>query len=143
MTLLARTGFRGAAEFFLNTTYSVDHAAEAAALGTAQVASGAAGRAASEAARNAEVEVRRTYRAWQAAIETVGIQRNAVRLAERERDLASLRLARGLGNTLEVVAAEASLLEAQTALIGAELDRAALAIDLRRVVGVLPDGPWW
>ena len=66
----------------------------------------------------------------------------AVGLAERERALAELRLDRGLGDTLDVVAAENSLLDAQTALIGAELDRTVLALDLRRAVGTLTEGQW-
>lgn len=126
----------------LGSTYSIDRAAGAAAVGTARVASGAAERAAMASARQIEADVRRTYRLWQAAIATVGIERGAVDLAERERTLAEMRLERGLGDTLDVVAAENNLLQAQTGLIGAELDRAVLAIDLRRAVGALDEERW-
>jgi outer membrane protein TolC len=126
----------------LSSTYSINRAAGTAAVGTARVVSGAAERAAMGSARQIEADVRRTYRLWQAAIATVGIERGAVDLAGRERALAEMRLERGLGDTLDVVAAEGNLLEAQTALIGAELERTALALDLRRAVGSLHEGQW-
>jgi outer membrane protein len=126
----------------LSTSYSIDRAGEAAAASTARVASDAAARAAEEVALGAEADIRRSYRAWQAASASVEIERNAVELAQRELDLANLRLARGLGDTLDVIAAQDSLLQAQTTLTEAELDRGLLAIDLRRAAGLLQDGLW-
>jgi outer membrane protein TolC len=58
-------------------------------------------------------------------------------VAQRELRLAELRLERGLDSTLDVVAAQNSVLQAQNALIAAELDRMVFALDLRRAVGAL------
>jgi outer membrane protein TolC len=131
------TGLTGGWHVGLNTTYSLDNASQSAAAASAQVAAGAATHAARDAEARAAADVRQAYRVWQTAIATVAIERQTVSLAERELALAQLRLDRGLGDTLDVVGAQNSLLQSQNALIAAELDQTVLALDLRRAVGLL------
>jgi outer membrane protein TolC len=121
----------------LSTSYSLDRSAEAAAAATARVSVSAAERAAHDMEQRVAAEVRQVHRQWQTAIDTVAIQQHATELAERELRLAELRLQRGLASTLDVVDAQNSLLQAQNALIAAELDQMVFALDLRRAVGAL------
>jgi outer membrane protein TolC len=131
------TGLTGGWHVGLNTTYSLDNASQSAAAASAQVAAGTAAHTARDTEEHAAGDVRQAYRVWQTAIATVAIERQTVSLAERELALAQLRLDRGLGDTLDVVGAQNSLLQAQNALIAAELDQTVLALDLRRAVGLL------
>jgi outer membrane protein TolC len=131
------TGLTGGWHVGLNTTYSLDSASQSAAAASAQLAAGTAAHAARDAEEHAAADVRQAYRVWQTAIATVAIERQTVSLAERELALAQLRLDRGLGDTLDVVGAQNSLLQAQNALIAAELDQTVLALDVRRAVGLL------
>jgi outer membrane protein len=121
----------------LSTSYSLDRSAETAAAAASRVSVNAAERSAHDAEQRIAAEVRQVHRQWQAAIASVAIQEHAVELAQREVRLAGLRLERGLSSTLDVVAAQNSLLQAENALIAAELDRMVFALDLRRAVGAL------
>jgi outer membrane protein TolC len=121
----------------LTTSYSLDRSAEAAAAAASRVSVSAAERAARDAEQRVTAEVRQAYRSWQTAMATIAIEQEADTVAQRELRLAELRLERGLDSTLDVVAAQNSVLQAQNALIAAELDRMVFALDLRRAVGAL------
>ena len=65
------------------------------------------------------------------------LHRHSLDLAERQRDLATMRYERGLADNLEVVDAENSVFQAQSALIGADIDRAVSVLSLQRATGAL------
>ena len=121
----------------VSTSYSLDRASENAAIENAAVAVDSASVAVLALEQQATAQVRALYAARQTAEATVAIHREAVDLAIQERDLAALRYERGLAGSLDVVGAETSLYQAQTALIAAELDQLIFALDLRRAVGCL------
>jgi multidrug efflux system outer membrane protein len=122
------------------TAYALDRSAELASAETARISVDAARRTVAETEQRVAAEVRQTYRAWQTAGTTVTIQQRGLDLAQRELRLAELRFERGLASSLDVIDAENSVLQAQNALIAAELDRTVLALDLRRATGVLEIG---
>lgn len=124
----------------LSSSYSLNRAAEVSAFESASIAELAAVRSAHEVAQRVTAEVRQVHRQWRTASTSLAIQDQAVALAERELELATLRYERGLGSSLDVVSAEANLLQAENARIGAELDRRVFSLDLRRVVGQLDPG---
>lgn len=121
----------------LTTNYALDRSDQVAAAGNASVSLRAAQRSALDAERRVEADVRRAYRGWIRSRETIDIQRKTVDLADRQVRLAQLRFERGLASSLDVVEAENNLYQAQTALIGAELERALAALALERVTGTL------
>jgi outer membrane protein TolC len=123
-----------------STAYTLDRSAEIAAADTARISVDAARRAAEQTEQRVAAEVRQSYRAWQTAGTTVTIQQRGLELAQRELRLAELRFERGLASSLDVIDAENSVLQAQNALIAAELDRTVFALDLRRATGVLDMG---
>jgi outer membrane protein TolC len=121
----------------LRTSYALDHRVESASAASADLSTQAAWRDVRELEVRITAEVRRLFRAWQAADNAVTIQEETMRLAEREAQLAELRYERGLASRLDPVGAETSLLQAQNALIMADLDRRLYALDLQRAVGRL------
>jgi outer membrane protein TolC len=124
----------------VSTAYALDRSAEVAAAETARISVEAARRAAEQTEQRVAGEVRQSYRAWQTAGTTVTIQQRGLELAQRELRLAELRFERGLASSLDVIDAQNSVLQAQNALIAAELDRTVFALDLRRATGVLDMG---
>ncbi|MCC7416373.1 MAG: TolC family protein [Acidobacteria bacterium] len=119
------------------TNYALDRSEQIAAAGSAAVSLAAAERGAGDARRRVETDVRRAYRGWMRSRETIDIQRKTVELAERQVRLAQLRFERGLSTSLDVVDAEDSLYQAQSALIDAELGRALALLALERAAGTL------
>jgi outer membrane protein TolC len=126
--------------FGVTTNYQIDRADERAAAASAAVTAAAAVRASAETDRAVAMEVRRAYRAWARTADTVAIQRASVDLADKQRRVASLRYERGLASSLDVVDAENALFQAQSALVGAEVERVLGGLVLERVAGRLrPD----
>jgi outer membrane protein TolC len=82
-------------------------------------------------------EVRRAYRAWTRTLSTTEIQSKAVVLAERQLRLAQIRYERGVAGNFDVIDAENNLIQAQSGLIGAQVERALAGLILQRVVGTL------
>jgi multidrug efflux system outer membrane protein len=121
----------------VSTSYSLDRASENAVIETAAVSVDAASRAIAQLEQRVAADVRALYSAWHTSAASIVIQRDAAQLAAQERDLAQLRFERGLASSLDVVAAETSVYQAETTLIAAELDRKIIALDLRRAVGRL------
>jgi outer membrane protein TolC len=124
----------------VSTSYSLDHSDQTAAAATAAVSSRAAERAAQDAERAATDEVRRAHRAWTRTASTVAIQTKAVALAEQQLKLAQIRYDTGVAGNFDVVDAENNLLQAQSGLVGAQVDRALAGLTLRRVTGTLDPG---
>ena len=121
----------------LTTNYVLDRSDQVAAAGHAGVSLKAARRAALETERRVEADVRRAHRGWARSGKAIEIHRKTVDLADRQVRLAQLRFERGLATSLEVVDAENNLYQAQSALIGAELERALAVLALERVTGAL------
>jgi outer membrane protein TolC len=124
----------------ITTNYALDRAEQTAAAGTASVSLRAAERSAADTERQVEADVRRAYRSWSRSADTIDIQRKTVDMAEKQLRLTTLRYERGLATSLDLVDAETNLYQAETALIGAQVDRAMAALTLERVSGGLdPD----
>lgn len=121
----------------LGTTYSFDHATDAAAAGLAQVAVRAAERGVSETEQRAIIDVRRATRASARAADVLALSRTSLDLAGQQRELATLRWERGLADNLEVIDAETRVFQAQSALIAADIDRALAFLTLQRASGAL------
>jgi outer membrane protein len=121
----------------MSTSYTFDRSVGAAAAGLADVAVRSARRSVTEAEQRAVVDVRRALRAVARANDVIGVLRNSLDLARQQSTLAAMRFERGLADNLEVVDAETSVFQAQTALIGAELDRAMSVLYLQRATGAL------
>ena len=121
----------------VTTSYGIDRADQSAAVGIAAVGLRAAQRSATDTERRVEADVRRAYRAWSRSRETIELQRRTVDLAEKQLRLTTLRYERGLASSLDLVDADGLVYQAQSALIGAEVDRALAALTLERVSGGL------
>ena len=127
------TGWR----YGVSTTYALDRAQESAGYARAQIGLRSAERAALELQQRADVEVRRAYRAWLRAAQTIAIQEKAMNLAQQQLRIAQLRYERGLAGNFDVVDAEAGMLQSQSALIGAQVERAMAGLTLKRATGTL------
>ena len=121
----------------VTSSYSMDRTVAETQAASAAVSSRAATRNALEIERRVEADVLQAHRAWQRAEAGVRIQEKAASLAEKQRQLAQLRYDRGLAGNFDVVDAEASLLQAQSSLIAAQIDRALATIAVRRATGTL------
>lgn len=131
------TGWR----YGVTTSYDLDRSDQTAAHATAEIGVRAADRQALDLQRQVGAEVRRAHRAWLRAAQTIELQRKAADIAERQLRIAELRYERGLAGNFDVVDAENNLFQAQSALVGAEIDRALAGLSLKRVTGTLrPDG---
>jgi outer membrane protein len=126
--------------FGVSSSYALDRTDETAAAATAAVTVRAAERNAEDFERRVADEVRRAYRAWRRTLTTVAIQSKAVDLAERQVQLAQIRYERGVAGNFDVIDAENNLFQAQTGMIGAQVERALAGLTLRRVSGAIdPD----
>jgi len=141
-----RRGFGSAADYFtglngwrvgLSSTYALDRRQESATAATAAIGVREAEHAMADAEQRAVAEVRRTSRALLRTADTVELQRQAVQLAEQQRDLAAFRYERGLADNLEVVDAENAVAQAKAAVLAAEIDRTLTFIVLERASGAL------
>ena len=121
----------------LSTSYTLDRSTETAAAAQAQIALGAAVRSADDMARRISSEVRAAHRAWQRAKSHIEIQRQATGIAQKQLRLAELRFERGLDGNLDVIDAENNLLQAETSLVGAQIDRVLALLTVRFATGTL------
>lgn len=121
----------------LTTNYALDRSDQIAAIGSASVSLRAAQRTALATDRRVEADVRRAFRAWARSAATIEIQRKSVDLSGKQLRLAELRYERGLASSLDLIDAENNLYQAQSAFIGAEVERALAALTLDRVSGSL------
>jgi outer membrane protein TolC len=124
----------------VSTSYSLDRSDEAAAAAAAAVSSRAARRDSLDTERRVADEVRRAFRSWARTLTTCDLQSKAVALAERQLRLAEIRYDRGVAGNFDVIDAENNLFQAQSGLVGAQVERALAGLTLRRVTGALdPD----
>ena len=121
----------------VSTSYSLDRSDEAAAAAVAAVSSRAAQRDSADTERRAADEVRRAFRSWARTLTTFDLQSKAVALAERQLRLAEIRYDRGVAGNFDVIDAENNLFQAQSGLVGAQVERALAGLTLRRVTGSL------
>jgi outer membrane protein TolC len=121
----------------VSTSYPLDQSATAAAAATADVGLLAAERNVIETERRVAADVRRAHRGWTRAAGTIAIQRKALDIAERQLRLAELRYERGIADNFDVVDAEHQVLQAQAALIAAEIGRELAGLQLLRAMGTL------
>jgi outer membrane protein TolC len=124
----------------INTAYGLDRSTERAAAATVELQIGDAQRNARTVEQQIAMDVRRLSRAWTSARAAVTLREQALGLARRQREIAMLRLERGLATSLDVLDAESTVLNAETALAGARLDRLIDEISLRRAAGLLTIG---
>ncbi len=127
------TGWR----YGVSTTYALDRSQESAGYARAQIGLRSAERASLELRQRADVEVRRAYRAWLRAAQIIAIQEKALTLAQQQLQIAQLRYERGLAGNFDVIDAEAGVLQSQSALIGAQVERAMAGLTLKRATGTL------
>jgi outer membrane protein TolC len=118
------------------TTYSLDRTGRSA-VAAADIATRASQRAVEELEQQVVAEVRRAHRAAGRAEATIAIQSRAVELARQQLRLAELRYERGLAGNFDVIDAETSVFQAESALIAAEGARELAALELELAVGTL------
>lgn len=121
----------------LSTSYGLDRSDAQAGAAIAAVSVHAAERAADDVQRRAADEVRRAFRGWTRTFNTTEIQGKAALLAERQLRLAHIRYERGIAGNFDVIDAENNLVQAQSGLIGAQVERALAALMLQRAAGTL------
>jgi outer membrane protein TolC len=121
----------------LSTSYGLNRSDAQAGAAIAAVSVHAAERDAQDTSRRAADDVRRAYRAWTRTRNTMAIQSKAVALAERQLRLAHIRYERGVAGNFDVIDADNNLLQAQSGLIGAQVERALAGLTLQRVAGTL------
>jgi outer membrane protein TolC len=121
----------------LTSRYSLDRADSTAAAGVASVSVRSAEQSLRDLERRVAADVRRAVRARDRAGETAAIQLKAVDLARRQLRLAELRYERGIAGNFDVIDAESNVLQAETALIAAEIDKVLAELTLARVTGTL------
>jgi outer membrane protein TolC len=121
----------------LSTSYGLDRSDAQAGAAIAAVSVQAAERESQDTDRHAADEVRRAHRAWTRTLNTAEIQSKAVALAERQLRLAQIRYERGVAGNFDVIDAENNLIQAQSGLIGAQVERALAGLTLQRVAGTL------
>ena len=121
----------------LSSSYGLDRGDAQATAAMAAVSVRAAERDAQDTDRRAATDVRRAHRAWARTETTAAIQSKAVELAERQLRLAQIRYERGVAGNFDIIDAENNLIEAQSGLIGAQVERAMAGLTLRRVTGTL------
>ena len=121
----------------LSSSYGLDRGDAQATDAMVAVSVRAAERDAQDTDRRAATDVRRAHRAWARTETTAAIQSKAVELAERQLRLAQIRYERGVAGNFDIIDAENNLIEAQSGLIGAQVERALAGLTLRRVTGTL------
>ena len=121
----------------LTTTYTLDRPTQSATTARAEVSIETARRAVADAERAVAADVRAAHRAWQRAEGTIALHDQAVTIAEKQLRLAELRFERGLDSNVEVIDAETSLLQAQSALTASRIDRALTRLVLARAMGAI------
>ena len=131
----ARSALPDGWQVALTSSHTFDRSSGTAAADRASVSVDAAERAVRDVEQQIAAEVRRAHRAWQSATAQISLQRNALSLAERERQIAAIRAERGLATSLEIIDAHLTNLRAEQVVIAADLDRIVKAIELVRAIG--------
>ncbi len=124
-------------DFFLATSYPVERSLDRAAKAVADLDLAARERAVRQRELEIDSEVRLLARELARTRKSVELQRQAVEVAAQQRRLADLRYQRGLASNFDVVDAEASLLQARSALVGLLASYQVALLDLKRATGLL------
>ena len=122
---------------FVSASTPLDRTVEAAAVRTAAIERNRRVRARDTLRRRIAQEVRRALRLQQRLANRLGNAAVTVEFAEREAELAELRFQRGLSNNLDVVNAQAALLNATTRRLAVLADLAVARLALRATLGIL------
>lgn len=122
---------------FFSVSTPLDRTVESAALQTAVIERNRRARDRDALRRRIAQEVRRAVRLQQRLANRLGSATVSVEFAEREVDLAALRFQRGLSNNLDVVNAQANLLNATSRRLGVLADLAVARLDLLATLGTL------
>jgi outer membrane protein TolC len=121
----------------LSTSYQLAHAAQAASVAGADLALQAAEREEQAIEARALVDIRQAERAVLRADKGAALQRDALRIARRQAELAKLRYERGLADNVAVIDAENALFQADSASIAADIDCRLSRLRLARAEGTL------
>ena len=119
---------------FISASTPLDRTAEAVAVRTAAIERNRRVRARDTLRRRIAQEARRALRLQQRLADNAEV---TVEFAEREAELADLRFQRGLSNNLDVVNAQAALLNATTRRLAVLADLAVARLALRATLGTL------
>jgi outer membrane protein TolC len=130
----ALDGYRFAT--FVTIAMPVDRTTQQVEYQTALLNRDRARRDAETLERQIADNVRQMVRERDRLIRNVAAAENSVDLSKREVDVAQLRYENGLSNNLDVVTAEAGLLQAEGRRIQALADTAVAALRLRAVLGI-------
>ena len=122
---------------FVSASTPLDRTNETVALQTAVMARAGRVRARETLRRRIGQEARRAVRLQQRLANRLESAAVSVEFAEREVELATLRFQRGLSNNLDVVNAQANLLNATTRRLGVLADLAVTRLELRATLGTL------
>ena len=122
---------------FFSVSTPLDRTAEAAGVRTAVIERNRRVRARDTLRRRIAQEARRALRLQQRLANRLDNAEVSVEFAEREVELASLRFQRGLSNNLDVVNAQAALLNATTRRLAVLADLAVSRLTLRATLGTL------
>ncbi len=85
--------------------------------------------------QNIDIEIQQAVIALEANIETLDVSRDNMELASDIYDITKIKFQEGVGSNLEVVDADASLVEAQTNYYNALFDAVIAQIELRKALG--------
>jgi outer membrane protein TolC len=121
----------------VRSSYGFDRTTLSASAARAALSAGAAARAATQMEEAVTAEVREAHRAVLRSHGAIAIHSKALEIAERQATLARLRYERGLADNVDLVAAEGNVLQARTAMIGAQVDHALARLALQRASGRL------
>ena len=122
---------------FFSVSTPLDRTAEAAGVRTAAIERNRRVRARDTLRRRIAQEARRALRLQQRLANRLENAAVTVEFAEREVELADLRFQRGLSNNLDVVNAQAALLNATTRRLAVLADLAVARLALRAALGTL------
>ena len=122
---------------FFSVATPLDRTAELARVRTAAIERNRLVRARDTLRRRIAQEARLAVRLQQRLANRLGNAEVTVDFAEREVELANLRFQRGLSNNLDVVNAQAALLNATTRRLAVLADLAVARLSLRAAVGTL------
>ncbi len=122
---------------FFSVSTPLDRTVEAAGVRTAAIERNRRVRARDTLRRRIAQEVRRALRLQQRLANRLDNAAVTVEFAEREVELANLRFQRGLSNNLDVVNAQAALLNATTRRLAVLTDLAVARLTLRAALGTL------
>ena len=140
-----RMSYAGSQSIELSLTLPLDKVADRNAYKQARITRSRRERALSLARASVRVDVLNTYRRLRRLANSVSIQDQNVKLAERRVKNAQLRFELGQLGNRDVVEAESAKLRAQNAHIRAILDHEVARLQLKRDIGILfidQDGAW-